>query len=66
MSFRARQLLKKSLRDALQTVIEQSSRFERFNVVQKTKLPLPYDENGENIISLLSISEFREEFLVSN
>ena len=44
VSFRARQLLKKSPRDALQSVIKQSSRFERLKVVQKTNLPLEVDE----------------------
>ena len=43
MSFRARQLLKKSPREALQSVIKQSSRFERLKVVQKTNLPLEVD-----------------------
>ena len=44
VSFRARQLLKKSPRDALQDSIKQSSRFERLSVFQKTNLPLQVDE----------------------
>jgi len=44
VSFRSSGLLKKSPRDALQSVIKQRSRFERLKVVQKTNLPLKFDE----------------------
>ena len=39
VSFRARQQLKNSSSDAVQAVIKESSRFERFNGVQKTNSP---------------------------
>ena len=43
VSFRSNALLKKSLRDALQASIKQSSRFERLKLKQKTNLPLEVD-----------------------
>ena len=43
VSFRARQLLKNSPSDAVQDAIKPRSRFERFNVFQKTNLPCKFD-----------------------